>query len=102
MYEEMHILSPLVPPREFFFLRYCQQVEPSVWVIADVSFDHMKEDTPDDHTRAWRRPSGCMIQALPNGASRVSTFITFVKKMCYYYDHRYGPEIDNSLYMYLF
>ncbi|WJX27560.1 hypothetical protein P8452_16368 [Trifolium repens] len=39
MKEEMHILSPLVRPREFNIIRYCKQVDAGVWVITDVSFD---------------------------------------------------------------
>ncbi|XP_040866043.1 homeobox-leucine zipper protein HDG11 [Glycine max] len=32
MFEQMHVLSPLVQPREFQFLRYCEQIEEGVWV----------------------------------------------------------------------
>ncbi|CAK7338805.1 unnamed protein product [Dovyalis caffra] len=69
MYEQMHILSPLVPPREFYFLRLCQQLEPGQWVIADVSYDFLKDGS---RLRAWRLPSGCMIQDKPNGFSNVT------------------------------
>ncbi|KAJ6707298.1 HOMEOBOX-LEUCINE ZIPPER PROTEIN HDG10-RELATED [Salix viminalis] len=67
MYEQMHILSPLVPRREFYFLRLCQQLEPGQWVIADISYDFLKDGSP---SRAWRLPSGCMIQDKPDGCSR--------------------------------
>ncbi|KAK7303583.1 hypothetical protein RJT34_14493 [Clitoria ternatea] len=69
MSEEMHILSPLVQPREYRFLRYCQQIEDSMWVIADVSFDAVKNTSLSN---SWRHPSGCMIQAMPNGCSMVT------------------------------
>nr|TKR99986.1 hypothetical protein D5086_0000187950 [Populus alba] len=69
MYEQMHILSPLVPPREFYFLRLCQQLEPGEWVIADISYDFMRDGSP---SRAWRLPSGCMIQDKSNGCSKVT------------------------------
>jgi homeobox-leucine zipper protein len=71
MYEQMHILSPLVPPREFYFLRLCLQLEPGQWVIADVSYDYLKES--GSPPCAWRLPSGCMIQDMPNGCSKVIT-----------------------------
>ncbi|TKY72398.1 Homeobox-leucine zipper protein HDG11 [Spatholobus suberectus] len=70
MFEQMHILSPLVQPREFQFLRYCQQIEEGVWVIADVSFDSFRQKTSIFHS--WRHPSGCMIQEMPNGCSMVT------------------------------
>lgn len=72
MHEQMHILSPLVPPREFYFLRHCQQIELGVWVIVDVSYDLSKENISP--SRSWRLPSGCMIQDMLNGCSKVSNF----------------------------
>ncbi|KAJ9702992.1 hypothetical protein PVL29_004658 [Vitis rotundifolia] len=72
MYEQMHILSPLVAPREFYFLRYCQQIEVGVWVIVDVSYDYSKEGQPNSSFRFWKLPSGCMIQDLPDGCSKVT------------------------------
>ncbi|XP_065868785.1 homeobox-leucine zipper protein ROC8-like isoform X2 [Euphorbia lathyris] len=70
MYEQQHILSPLVPPREFYFLRLCQQAERGSWVIADISYDCFQETNLP--SRAWKLPSGCMIQEMPNGCSKVT------------------------------
>ncbi|GAV58428.1 LOW QUALITY PROTEIN: Homeobox domain-containing protein/START domain-containing protein, partial [Cephalotus follicularis] len=70
MYGQMHILSPLVPTREFYFLRHCQRTEIGTWVIADVSYDCLKEKASP--SRSWRLPSGCMIQEMPNGFSKVT------------------------------
>ncbi|XP_020230831.1 homeobox-leucine zipper protein HDG11 [Cajanus cajan] len=70
MFEKMHVLSPLVQPREFQFLRYCQQIEEGVWVIVDVSFDSFRQKNSIFHS--WRYPSGCMIQEMPNGCSMVT------------------------------
>lgn len=72
MYEQMHSLSPLVAPREFYFLRCCQQIEVGVWVIADVSYDSSKETQTICPSRCWRFPSGCMIQDMSNGCSKVT------------------------------
>lgn len=69
MYEEMHILSPLVPSREFYFIRHCQQIEVGSWVIVDVSYDFLKETISP--SRCWKLPSGCIIQDMPNGCSKV-------------------------------
>ncbi|XP_010089514.2 homeobox-leucine zipper protein HDG11 [Morus notabilis] len=70
MYEKMHILSPLVPSREFCFLRHCRQIEHGTWVIADVSYDFSKECVFP--SRSWRLPSGCMIEDMSNGSSKVT------------------------------
>lgn len=82
MYEEMHVLSPLVPSREFHFLRYCEQVETGIWVIADVSYDYkLKEDGP--HFGTWRFPSGCMIHQVSNVTSQVRNSYTFMNIIVY-------------------
>ncbi len=81
MYEKMHILSPLVAPREFFFIRYCQQVHSNTWMMVDLSYDFMKEPQDDAPTRSWKLPSGCMIEQLPNGNSFVSFSIDRVEQV---------------------
>ncbi|XAR73609.1 hypothetical protein NMG60_11007634 [Bertholletia excelsa] len=68
MYERMHILSPLVAPREFYFLRYCKEIEQGVWVVVDVSHDSTGVET----FPAWKCPSGCMLQDKPNGCCEVT------------------------------
>ncbi|KAJ1430500.1 START-like domain superfamily [Sesbania bispinosa] len=67
----LHILSPLLPTREFVFLRYCKQVEEGMWVVVDVSCDSSSQygATP---THTWRFPSGCLIQKISDGSCRVS------------------------------
>ncbi|KAJ1430502.1 START domain [Sesbania bispinosa] len=70
MNAKMHILSKLIPSREFIFLRYCKQVEEGVWVIADVSFDSLNYEEILSHT--WRFPSGCMIQEISDGSCMIS------------------------------
>ncbi|XP_028118213.1 homeobox-leucine zipper protein HDG11-like [Camellia sinensis] len=78
MYEQMHILSPLVAPREFYFLRYCREVEASVWMMVDVSYEYdcsklSKDlDPRGSPPRSWRLPSGCMLQDKPNGCCEVT------------------------------
>ncbi|XP_014517363.2 homeobox-leucine zipper protein HDG11-like [Vigna radiata var. radiata] len=63
MSEEMHVLSPLVPSRELFFLRYCEQIEAHSWVIVDVSVDCT---TGNNNPTYWKFPSGCIIHEISN------------------------------------
>lgn len=71
MCAELQVLSPLVSTREFYFLRFCQQIDGG-WAIADVSFDvsRVNQFTFPSHSR--RLPSGCLLQDMPNGYSKVT------------------------------
>ncbi|KAL3613369.1 hypothetical protein CASFOL_042782 [Castilleja foliolosa] len=72
MYEKVHVLSPLVAPREFFFIRYCGRLNPTTWVMVDVSHDFMKGFQDAAPTRSWKLPSGCLIEDMANGKSTVT------------------------------
>ncbi|XP_071705243.1 homeobox-leucine zipper protein HDG5-like [Rutidosis leptorrhynchoides] len=73
MYAELQMLSPLVPTREIHFLRYCaQDPEDGSWAIVDFPLESFHETYQTSLTRYKRRPSGCIIQDMPNGYSRVS------------------------------
>ncbi|KAK8658672.1 hypothetical protein V6N13_036873 [Hibiscus sabdariffa] len=69
MYERMHAVSLFVPPREFNFLRHCQEIEGGVWVLVDVSYPSFFKGAS---AYSWKLPSGCMIQEMPNGCSKVT------------------------------
>ncbi|RHN44905.1 putative transcription factor & lipid binding HD-SAD family [Medicago truncatula] len=71
MYEELQVLSPLVPIREFYFLRYCKQFEEG-WAIVDVSYEFPHNKHFASKFRGHRLPSGCFIQNMPNGKSKVT------------------------------
>ncbi|WVZ25792.1 hypothetical protein V8G54_004336 [Vigna mungo] len=71
MNAEMHILSPLVPTREFRFLRYCKQIEAGVWTIGDVSIDSSTHKI-SNVSSSRRLPSGLLIQEIADGLCRVS------------------------------
>ncbi|KAG0471381.1 hypothetical protein HPP92_015927 [Vanilla planifolia] len=60
--------SPLVPTRESYFVRYCKQHPDGTWAVVDVSLDSLR---PSLFMRSRRRPSGCLIQEMPNGYSKV-------------------------------
>ncbi|KAG0485357.1 hypothetical protein HPP92_009436 [Vanilla planifolia] len=70
MYGEFLGLSPMVPSREFCFLRYCRQMEQGLWVISDISIQLPKDkDLPFCTKR--RLPSGCLIQDMLDGCSNI-------------------------------
>ncbi|XP_023736253.1 homeobox-leucine zipper protein HDG5 isoform X2 [Lactuca sativa] len=73
MYAELQMLSPLVPTREIHFLRYCaQNSDDGSWAIVDFPLDSFHETYQASLTRYKRRPSGCIIQDMPNGYSSVT------------------------------
>jgi homeobox-leucine zipper protein len=80
MNEEMHILSPLVRPREFNIIRYCRKVDAGVWVITDVSFDSSRPNTAP-LSRGWKHPSGCIIREMPHGGCLVSSYYIFLREL---------------------
>lgn len=65
---EFHVPSPVVPTRESYFVRQCRRHVDATWAVVDVSLDHL-HSTPFNTCR--RRPSGCLIQDMPNGYSKV-------------------------------
>ncbi|KAF8101385.1 hypothetical protein N665_0206s0061 [Sinapis alba] len=69
MTAEFQVPSPLVPTRENYFVRYCKQHNDNTWAVVDVSLDSLR---PSPITRSRRRPSGCLIQELQNGYSKVT------------------------------
>lgn len=75
MHAELQVLSPLVPVREVNFLRFCKQHAEGVWAVVDVSIDSIRE-TPGapPFLSCRRQPSGCVVQDMPNGYSKVTIF----------------------------
>lgn len=76
MYEELQVLSALVPTRQVYFLRFCQQIEQGSWAIVDVSYDVPHQESRNSSSSsspciAHKLPSGCLIQDMPNGYSKV-------------------------------
>lgn len=65
---ELQVPSPFVPTRESYFLRYCKRHVDGIWAVVDISLNHL-HTAPSITCR--RRPSGCLIQDLPNGHSKV-------------------------------
>ncbi|TYJ00799.1 hypothetical protein E1A91_A13G110000v1 [Gossypium mustelinum] len=69
MAAEFQVLSPLVPTRESYYVRYCKQHAEGTWAVVDASLDNIR---PSPTARCRRRPSGCLIQEMPNGYSKVT------------------------------
>ncbi|KAL0650666.1 hypothetical protein Bca4012_093357 [Brassica carinata] len=75
MYAELQVLSPLVPTREIYFLRYVKQnAEAGKWMIVDFPVDGLIKPasgiTTTDQYR--RKPSGFIIQDMSNGYSQIT------------------------------
>ncbi|XXG51772.1 hypothetical protein AAC387_Pa03g0268 [Persea americana] len=66
---EFQVPTPLVPARESYFARYCKQHGDGIWAVVDVSLDILR---PCGLDRCQRKPSGCVIQEMPNGHSKVT------------------------------
>lgn len=73
MYEELQVLSPLVLTRQLYLLRFVQQIEQGSWAVVNVSYD-LPQYNPYTQSRfeVHRLPSGCLIQDMPNGYSKVT------------------------------
>nr|XP_009771833.1 PREDICTED: homeobox-leucine zipper protein ANTHOCYANINLESS 2-like isoform X1 [Nicotiana sylvestris] len=94
---EFQIISDLVPAREMKFLRFCKQQAEGVWAVVDVSVDTVQESSqPHEIGNCRRLPSGCIVQDMPNGYSKV----TWIEHMEYYENvlhHLYRPLVRNGL-----
>ncbi|KAK4787449.1 hypothetical protein SAY86_011282 [Trapa natans] len=74
MHSELQVPSPLVPVREVTFLRFCKQHAEGLWSVVDVSVDVIRDSPsgPPSITSCRRLPSGCIIQDMPSGYSKVT------------------------------
>ncbi|KAK9059611.1 hypothetical protein SSX86_020315 [Deinandra increscens subsp. villosa] len=74
MFEELQVLSPLVPTRQLYLLRFVQEIAQGSWAVVDVSYDIHPQYNPYSHPqhKVHLLPSGCLIQDMPNGYSKVT------------------------------
>ncbi|XP_019095387.1 PREDICTED: homeobox-leucine zipper protein HDG7 isoform X2 [Camelina sativa] len=73
MQAEFQVMSPLVPIRQKKFLRYCKQHGDGLWAVVDVSYDINREnENLKSYGGSKRFPSGCIIQNIDNGCSKVT------------------------------
>ncbi|GAB4825150.1 Homeobox-leucine zipper protein PROTODERMAL FACTOR 2 [Ancistrocladus abbreviatus] len=93
MTAEFQVPSPLVPTRESYFVRYCKQHADGTWAVVDVSLDSLR---PSPAVRCRRRPSGCLIQEMPNGYSKV-TWVEHVEVDDRGVHNIYKPLVNSGL-----
>ncbi|XAR50650.1 hypothetical protein NMG60_11005026 [Bertholletia excelsa] len=71
MFAELQMLTPMVPTREVYFIRYCKQLSADQWAIVDVSVDKVEENIDASLIKCRKRPSGCIIEDKANGHCKV-------------------------------
>ncbi|TKV94743.1 hypothetical protein SEVIR_9G315700v4 [Setaria viridis] len=74
MQAEVQFPSPLVPAREVVFFRYCvHNGDEGTWSVVDFPAEGFQLEALQTSSvvKCQRRPSGCIIQDMPNGYSRV-------------------------------
>ncbi|XP_058181924.1 homeobox-leucine zipper protein ANTHOCYANINLESS 2-like isoform X1 [Rhododendron vialii] len=97
MYAEFQALSPLVPVRPIKFLRFCKQPTEGVWAIVDVSVEGILElSDARPFVNCRRLPSGCIVQDLPNGSSKV-TWVEHSEFDESVVHHLYHPFISSGM-----
>ncbi|XP_047331222.1 homeobox-leucine zipper protein HDG12-like [Impatiens glandulifera] len=73
VFEQMHLLTPFVTPRDYCFVRFCEKVTEGMWLIVEVSHDFNDSSLQlNSPSRAWRLPSGCLIKDVSHGVSQVT------------------------------
>ncbi|GAB4850213.1 Homeobox-leucine zipper protein GLABRA 2 [Ancistrocladus abbreviatus] len=72
MFAELQMLTPMVPTREVYFVRYCKQLNPEQWAIVDVSIDKVEDNIDASLVKCRKRPSGCIIEDKSNGHCKVT------------------------------
>ncbi|XP_074275987.1 homeobox-leucine zipper protein GLABRA 2 isoform X1 [Silene latifolia] len=72
MYAELQMLTPMVPTREVYFVRYCKQLNAEQWAIVDVSIDKLEDNIDASLIKFRKRPSGCVIEDKSNGHCKVT------------------------------
>ncbi|KAE8736122.1 Homeobox-leucine zipper protein GLABRA 2 [Hibiscus syriacus] len=70
-FAEQQMLSPLVPTREVYFVRFCKQLSAEEWAVVDVSIDKVEENIDASLVKCRKRRSGCIIQDKSNGRCKV-------------------------------
>ncbi|CAA2983402.1 homeobox-leucine zipper HDG1-like isoform X3 [Olea europaea subsp. europaea] len=95
MHAEFQVLSPLVPVRQVKFIRFCKQNAKDIWAVVDVSVDAIQEGSRA-HVDCRRLPSGCVIQDLPNGYSKV-TWVEHTEYDANVVHQLYQPLLNSGL-----
>jgi homeobox-leucine zipper protein len=81
MFAEVQMLTPMVPTREVYFVRYCKQLNAEQRAIVDVSIDKVEDNIDASLVKCRKRPSGCIIEDKSNGHCKVH--VLWVLNMLY-------------------
>lgn len=87
MFSELQMLTPMVPSREVYFIRYCKQLSGERWAIVDVSIDKVEDNIDASLVKCRKRPSGCIIEDKSNGHCKVRYIIQVYTKFMHLYCH---------------
>ncbi|GJN17601.1 hypothetical protein PR202_gb04681 [Eleusine coracana subsp. coracana] len=72
MFAEVQMLTPVLPTREYRFLRYCKKLTAEKWATVDVSLDKVEHASSSTACRCLRKPSGCVVEEQTNGHCKVT------------------------------
>jgi hypothetical protein len=103
IHAEFQLISPFVPVRQVNFLRLCKQLTEGVWAVVDVSIDANQENLNAQAPVTCKRlPSGCIIQDMNNGCSKVmtcidSSFVVLVYNCGFFIHYGCAPKILSLL-----
>lgn len=78
MFAELQMLTPVVPTREVYFVRYTKQLSADRWAIVDVSIDKAENTIDVSLNKCRKLASGCIIEDKSNGHCKVG-FILLLK-----------------------
>ncbi|CAJ2666643.1 unnamed protein product [Trifolium pratense] len=69
MHAEIQLPTPLVPVREYRFIRFCKQhAEGNKWAVVDVPIDFYRDGPNGNPNLSCKRlPSGCILEDMPYG-----------------------------------
>ncbi|KAI3902834.1 hypothetical protein MKW92_006760 [Papaver armeniacum] len=79
-----------------FSFRYCKQHAEGVWSVVDVSVAAHQETSDSSIYWSRRLPSGCVVQPMPNGYSKV-TWVEHTEYQENMIHHLYKPLIKSGL-----
>lgn len=97
MQAEFQIPSPMVPVRNMKFIRFCKQHGEDTWAVVDISVDNLLHGiTGNAPVNCRRLPSGCILQDMPNGYSKV-TWIEHTEYDESVINHLYRPLIRSGI-----
>ncbi|XP_030457727.1 homeobox-leucine zipper protein GLABRA 2 [Syzygium oleosum] len=71
MFAELQMLTPMVPTREVYFVRYCKQLSAEQWALVDVSIEKVEDNIDASLVKCRKRPSGCIVEDKSNGHCKV-------------------------------